>query len=230
MALISTGNELTDSLKRNRPGKIVDINRPILSETVRELGGMPVDLGLVRDDESEIMAVLRKGLRSCDAVVVTAGSSVGEEDLVPRCINRLGRPGMLVHGIAMRPAMPSGLAVVNGKPILSLPGFPISAIFGFRVFGRPLIARLLGSEEIIGPVVKAVLKEGISKPPGFRVFVRVTLKRTPDGLVAEPLKVQRSSVLMSMVAANGIVAVPEDVAVIEAGRGIEVEVIGEITS
>jgi molybdopterin biosynthesis enzyme len=184
----------------------------------------------VRDDEEEIVAALRKGLRSCEAVVATAGSSVGEKDLVPACINKLGKPGMLVHGIAMRPAMPTGLAVVKGKPILSLPGFPVSAIFGFRVFGRPLIARLLGSEVIDDPVVKAVLREKISNSPGFRAFVRVALRRTPDGLIAEPLRVQRSSVLMSMVAANGIIVVPEDLATIEAGQVVEVDVIGEISS
>lgn len=229
VAVFSTGNELTDMLQRDRPNKIVDINRLVLSEMIWERGGIPVDLGLVRGDEEEIMAALRKGLRSREAVVATAGSSVGEKDLVPACINKLGKPGMLVHGIAMRPAMPTGLAVVNGKPILSLPGFPVSAIFGFRVFGRPLIARLLGSEVIDDPVVKAVLREKISNSPGFRAFVRVALRRTPDGLIAEPLRVQRSSVLMSMVAANGIIVVPEDVAAIEAGQVVEVDVIGEIS-
>lgn len=230
MAVISTGNELTKLSKHHRPDKIVDINRSILSGMIGELGCVPVDVGLARDDEKEILALLKKALRSCDALIVTAGSSVGEKDLVPRCVNRLGRPGMLVHGVAMRPAMPTGLAVVDGKPILSLPGFPISAIFGFRVFVRPLIARLLGSEEIVDPVVRAVLKERISNSPGFRAFVRVTLRRTLDGLVAEPLKIQRSSVLMSLVAANGIVTVQEDVAVIEAGQEVEVAVIGEIAS
>ena len=228
MAIISTGNELTKSSKHHRPDEIVDINRPILSGMIAELGGVPVDLGLARDDEKEILDLLKKALRSCDALVVTAGSSVGRKDLVPSCVNRLGRPGMLVHGVAMRPAMPTGLAIVHGKPILSLPGFPISAIFGFRVFVRPLIARLLGSEEIVDPVVRAVLKERIHNSPGFRAFVRVTLRKTLDGLVAEPLRIQRSSVLMSLIAANGIVTVQEDVAVIEAGQEVEVAVIGEM--
>jgi len=229
IGIISTGDELTYSLTRNKPGKVVDINRPALAEMIRELGGVPMDLGLARDEESKILAVLREGVRSCNAVVVTAGSSVGERDLVPRCINRLGRPGMLVHGVAMRPAMPTGLAIVNGTPILSLPGLPVSAILGFRVFGRPLIARLLGTQETTYPLVKAVLKEQITKPLGFAAFMRVTLRRSRDGLVAEPLKVQRSSVLMSLVAANGIATIPEDVATIDAGQQIEAEVIGEIT-
>jgi molybdenum cofactor synthesis domain-containing protein len=210
--------------------KVVDLNRQILSAMSKELGADPVDLGIAKDEESAILRVLRKALRSCDVSVITAGSSVGKKDLVPACINKLGKPGMVVHGIAMRPSLPTGLAVVNGKPVLSLPGFPVSAMIAFRVFGRPLIARLMGSEDPMEPVVKAILKERISGPKGYRTFVRVKLSRTPEGLVAEPLKLQRSSVLMSMVEASGIVMIPEEVAGFDAGQQVDVIVIGEIAS
>lgn len=230
VGIASTGNELTDALQPARKEKIVDISRPILSRMVQELGAIPVDLGIVRDNELEISSMIRKGIRSCDALMVTAGSSVGEKDLVPKCISQLGRPGMLVHGVAMRPAMPTGIAVIKHKPILSLPGFPISTIFAFRVFGRPMIAKLLGTEMLPDPVVKAVLTERLTNSPGFRTFIRARLKRVGGQLLAEPLKVQRSSVTMSIVAANGIITVPEEVHAIEAGQEIEVEVIGEIDS
>jgi putative molybdopterin biosynthesis protein len=124
--------------------------------------------------------------------------------------------------------MPTGIGVVDGKPILSLPGFPVSAIFAFRVFGRPLIAKLMGTEETVDPVMRAVLKERVSGLSGCRTFVRVKIRRSPYGLVAEPLKLQRASLMMSMVAANGIVTIPEDVAAFEAGQVVEVSVIGEI--
>lgn len=230
VALISTGNELADSQGKHEVTKVVDLNRPILAAMIQESGGLPVDLGIVRDREDEILRVLRKGVKSCGITLVTAGSSVGRKDLVPKCINMIGKPGMLVHGIAMRPSLPTGLAVVNGRPVLSLPGFPVSAIFAFRVFGRPLIAKLAGTEVPSEPVVKAALKERISGPPGCRTFVRVILRRTAEGLIAEPLKTQRSSVLTSMVSANGIVTIPEDVAAYEAGKTVEVSVIGEIPS
>jgi molybdopterin molybdotransferase len=230
IGIISTGNELVNLPGKRDVGKVVDLNRQILSAMSEELGAQPMDLGIARDDESGIIRILRKALRSCDVILITAGSSVGRKDLVPECINRLGKPGMLVHGVAMRPSLPTGLAVVGGKPILSLPGFPVSAMIAFRVFGRPLIGRLMGTGEPSEPVVKAVLKERISGPEGYRTFVRVMLRKTPDGLVAEPLKLQRASVLMSMVAANGIVTIPEHVEAFDAGQEVEVAVIGEIAS
>ncbi len=228
IAILSTGNELVDSSNKQRAAKSVDINRPILSAMARESGAVPVDLGIVRDRGVEITAALRKGVKSSDAVIVTAGSSAGKSDLVPKCIDRLGKPGMLVHGVAMRPAMPTGLAVVHGKPMLSFPGFPVSAIFAFRVFARPLIARMMGVREQIEPTVKAALSDRISGAPGYRTFVRVAVKRTQNGLVAEPLKVQRASVLMSMVGANGIVTIPEDISSFEAGQTVDVALIGQV--
>ncbi len=227
IAILSTGNELVDSASKRGAAKSVDINRPILSAMLRESGADPVDLGLVRDREAAITTALRKGIRSSDAVVVTAGSSVGKGDLVPKCINSLGKPGMLVHGVAMRPAMPTGLAVVNGKPVLSFPGFPVSAIFAFRVFARPLIARMMGIREPVEPTVRAVLSERISGAPGYRTFVRVAVRRNQNGFVAEALKLQRSSFLMSMVGANGIVTIPEEASAFEAGQTVDVELIGQ---
>jgi len=228
VGIISTGNELTDSALERDPAKVIEVSRTILSGMATELGALPIDLGIARDEETEILRVLRKGLRNCDIVLITAGSSVGKRDLVPECINRLGKPGMLVHGVGMRPSLPTGLAVVNKKPILSLPGFPVSTIVAFRVFGPPLIARFMGAETQAEPVLRAVLKEQVTAADGFRTFVRVKVTRTPEGLVAEPLKIQRSAVLMSMVAANGIVTIPEEVNVLEAGQTVDVTVIGEI--
>ncbi len=230
VGIIPTGNELTRSPRARDLARIVDVNTPILSAMVREAGGTPVDLGIARDREVEITAKLRRGLKSCDLLLVSAGSSVGRRDLVPKCINAIGKPGMLVHGMAMRPSLPTGLAVVEGKPILSLPGFPVSAMVAFRIVGRPLIARLLMTLEVPEPSVKAVLKERVSGANGLRVFVRVSVSRQGDGLVAMPLRSQRSSELMSMVSANGIVTVPEGIAGYEAGQTVDVTVIGEIPS
>jgi molybdopterin molybdotransferase len=230
VAVISTGDELVDKHTEQMLGRTVDINRTILSEMLRELGADPIDLGIVKDNKAKITALMKKGLKKADAMIITAGSSVGKRDLVPGCINSLGKPGMLVHGIAMRPAMPTGLAVVNGKPVLSLPGFPVSAVFGFRVFARPVIARLMGLPEFFEPVVKATLKKQIVGSPGLRTFVRVRVEKGAAGLLANPLELQRSSSLMSLVGANGIVTVPENVADFEEGRVVDVTLIGPISS
>jgi len=228
VAVLSTGNELTDSTIRRGLHKVADLNRPVLSAMVEELGGSALDVGIARDDEHEILGHLRKAWSLADMVLVSAGSSVGKKDLVPECINKLGRPGMLVHGVAMRPALPTGLAVVKGKPIVSLPGFPVSAIVAFRAFAKPLLSRMLGAREP-GLFVKARLVESVEAHSGLRTFIRVAVRMTPDGYVAEPLKVQRSSVLMSIVQANGIITIPENIARVEAGQLVDVEVTGEIS-
>jgi molybdenum cofactor synthesis domain-containing protein len=195
---------------------------------VKELGAEPVDLGIARDELREIRLALTKGLRGSDAVLVTAGSSVGKRDLVPSCINSLGRPGMLVHGIAMRPGMPTGLAVVNRKPLVSLPGFPVSAIIAFKAFVRPLLAKLSGFPMPAERSIKAILKERISGAPNLRTFVRVKVEKVEAGFLACPLKVQRSSSLTSMVDANGILTIPESVGAIEAGEEVDVSLTGDI--
>jgi len=229
VAVITTGNELVDSISSRSPAKVIDINRAIMSGMLHELGAKAVDLGIVKDQESSIKNALRKGLRICDVVIVSAGSSVGRRDLVPMCVNSLGKPGLLVHGVAMRPAMPIGLAVVNGKPLFSLPGFPVSAFFAFRTFVRPIIAKMLGVKELFESTANAVLSETITGAPGIRTYVRVIIKRNEQGLVAEPLKLQRSSVLMSMVTANGIVVIPEEVTAIERGETVKVILLGQIS-
>jgi molybdopterin molybdotransferase len=228
VAIASTGNELGNSVSEKAHVEVVDTNRPILSAMIQTIGAQPVDLGIVKDDVTRITAALKKGLRTADAVLVTAGSSVGPRDLVPKCIDRLGEPGMLVHGIAMRPGMPTGLAVVQGKPIVSLPGFPVSALVAFRVFVRPLVAKLSGSPGMSDPTVKATLIGKVSGGGGLRAFVRVRVLRDQAGLVAEPLRNQRSSALTSMVNANGIVTIPETQSGYEAGEVVEVSLTGEI--
>jgi molybdopterin molybdotransferase len=184
VAIISTGTELANSPSNSDSAKVVDTNRPILSAMTQSLGAEPVDLGIVKDDAARISATLKTGMQTADLVLVTAGSSVGRRDLVPRCIEALGKPGILVHGIAMRPAMPTGLAVIKDKPIVSLPGFPVSAIIAFRVFVRPLIAKLSGIPYVLDPTAKAVLKERISAGQGLRTYVRVAVRSEQGRLVA----------------------------------------------
>jgi len=230
VGVLSTGNELVNQVRAEKSAKIVDLNRPILTAMLRELGAIPVDLGIVRDDARTIKGVLKAALASTDVVLVTAGSSVGERDLVPSCINSLGKPGMIVHGVAMRPAMPTGVAVIKGKPVVSLPGFPVSAMIAFRVFVRPLLAKIVGSEEFPEPILKAKLKGSVRRIEGCRTYVRVRVKKIVGGFVAVPLESQRSSLLTSIVHANGIVTIPESVPSIEAGTEVAVTLTGSLAT
>jgi len=230
VGVLSTGNELVDKVGGRNSGKVVDLNRTVIAAMLRELGAVPVDMGIVKDDGKAIKAALRAGVAGMDLVLVTAGSSVGKRDLVPESINSLGKPGMIVHGVAMRPAMPTGVAVVKGKPVVSLPGFPVSAMLAFRVFVRPLLDKMVGAPELVEPTVKAVLKDRVGGTPGSRTFVRVKVKRVGDGYVAFPLAAQRSSLLTSMVDANGIVILPESAPLLEAGTEVSVTLTGGLAS
>jgi molybdopterin molybdotransferase len=222
VGVLSTGNELSDT-GRAAAGKIADVNRPVLMAMVEDCGGMPVDLGIAKDDAEQISRKMRQGLKSTDIVLVTAGTSVGKGDLVPDIINALGKPGMLVHGIAMRPSLPTGLAVVNGKPVISLPGFPVSAMFAFSTFVQPLILKMLGTEPDPQPKTKAKTTKRIVGVPGFRTFVRVLVREEGGKLFAEPLRTPGSGILTTLTRANGIVIVPENIEGFDEGAEVEVQ-------
>lgn len=221
VAVLSTGNELASTSRRGA-GKIADVNRPVLMAMIEDCGGRPVDLGISRDDPAQITGKLRQGLRSADLVLVTAGTSVGKGDLVPDIINTLGKPGMLVHGIAMRPSLPTGLAVVNGRPVISLPGFPVSAMFAFSTFVQPLILRMLGTSPDPEPRIKARTTRKIVGVPGFRAFVRVLVREDHGKFTAEPLRHPGAGILTTLTRANGIVVVPENVEGFEEGAEVEI--------
>lgn len=225
VTIISTGDELIDPGERRKEGKIYDINRHIIKAAVLEAGGEPLDLGIVGDNAEDIRTRLKQALASADIVLISAGTSVGERDLVPGILATLGEPGMLVHGISLRPGYPTGLAVVNGKPVVSLPGYPVSNAFAFRVIVRPLLARFLGSDVDTEPTVRARLARRVAAPGGLRTFVRVRLVETGDdesGLVAEPIMASGAGVISSLTQADGLLIIPEDSEGVDEGEEIEV--------
>ncbi|HUU87301.1 MAG TPA: gephyrin-like molybdotransferase Glp, partial [Candidatus Glassbacteria bacterium] len=144
IAVLATGNELVDSGGSISFGKIFESNRIAISGLCKELDSEPIDLGIAKDDVNDLSEKINLGLNNCDAVITTGGTSVGQFDLLPEVVNKIGNPGVIVHGMALRPAMPTGLTVVGGKPILLLSGNPVAAMIGFEVFMRPLISRMLG--------------------------------------------------------------------------------------
>ncbi|MEM2387182.1 MAG: molybdopterin molybdotransferase MoeA, partial [Candidatus Bathyarchaeia archaeon] len=133
-AILATGNELVQAGQKPREDQIYEANRVMLASLCCELSAEPVDLGIAKDNAEEISEKLKQGLEKADIVITTGGTSVGESDLVPTAINKLGKPGVIVHGVAMRPAMPTALAIVNDKPVIMLSGNPVAAFFGYEVF------------------------------------------------------------------------------------------------
>ena len=147
IAILATGNELAEVGTERAGNQIYDSNKIMISAMCRELGAETVDLGIAKDNIDEIAEKIQSALKTSDAVITTGGTSVGGLDLVPDAVNKLGKPGVIVHGVALRPAMPTAVAVLEGKPVLILSGNPVAAIIGFEVFGRPIICRMLGMEK-----------------------------------------------------------------------------------
>src|SRR5262245_44201133 len=139
VAIVSTGDELVPPGRPIHPGAVYDSNAAILAAAVIEAGGLPIELGIGPDDEEELVRLVAEGRTSCDMVVMSGGTSKGAGHLRYRAVARLGDPGVLVHGVALKPGKPVCLAVTAGKPVVVLPGFPTSAIFTFHEFVAPVV-------------------------------------------------------------------------------------------
>jgi len=225
ISVFSTGNELVEKEEDVEAGETVDVNRPILLSMIKEAGAIGLDKGIVKDQFEEIRRKMEEGLAEADAVVVTGGTSVGARDLVPEVVNSIGKPGILVHGVSMRPGMPTGLGVVNRKPVISLPGNPVAAMIAFEVFAKPLISRLMEAQEELTLKIKGRLTRRIASVQGFRTFNRVLVRRLGDQVSVEPIRLTGSGILTSMTKANGILVIPEDVEGYEAGEEVEVSLL-----
>ena len=211
VAILATGNELVELGTKRAANQIYDSNKVMVSAMCQELGAETVDLGLAKDNTEEIAQKIQSALQKCNAVITTGGTSVGGLDLVPDAVNRLGKPGVIVHGVALRPAMPTAVAMLEGKPVLILSGNPVAAIIGFEVFGRPLICRMLGMEkEEPRPVVKAVLARRVTSVLGRKTYVRVHVVSKEGELSAEPVSAKGSGSISTMTQSNGYVIVPEN--------------------
>ncbi len=229
IAILATGNELAEAGSKLSGSQIFESNKVMLSAMCRELDAEPVDLGIAKDDVDEIAEKLRIGLRSCDAVITTGGTSVGGVDLVPDAVNKVGKPGVVVHGMALRPAMPTALAVLEGNPVMILSGNPVAAIVGFEMFARPLICKMLGmNKEEPRPVVKAVMARKAATALGRKTFVRVRVLRKSGEFLAEPVSARGSGAISTMTRGNGFVIVPENREGVTEGERVTVHLFGNV--
>jgi molybdopterin molybdotransferase len=229
IAILATGNELAELGSEPAENQIFDSNRTMLSAMCRELGAEPLELGIAKDDLEEIAEKLKNGLAGADAAITTGGTSVGGLDLVPDAVNKLGNPGIVVHGVAMRPGMPTALAVVEGKPVMVLSGNPVAAIVGFEVFARPLISKMIGmKQEEPRPTVKAVVTRRISSALGRKTFVRVKVFMKNGEVFAEPVSAKGSGAISTMTRGNGFVVVPENREGVTEGEVVTVRLFGSL--
>lgn len=187
VGIISTGDELVPPGTNLPPGAIYDSNSAITAAAVRENGGEPVLFGIIRDDEDALAEAVEKAISETDLVVLSGGTSKGAGDVSHRILSRLGKPGILVHGVALKPGKPICLAVAYETPVIVLPGFPTSAIFTFHTFVTPLVRALAGLQPRGDDIVDAVLPVRTASEIGRTEYVMVSLAETEDGLVAFPL-------------------------------------------
>jgi len=227
IGILPTGNELAEIGTERAANQIYDSNKVMIAAMCQELGAETISLGLTKDNTEEIANKIKFALKKCDVVITTGGTSVGGLDLVPDAVNGLGKPGVVVHGVALRPAMPTAVAVLEGKPIVILSGNPVAAIIGFEVFGRPLICRLLGMEkDEQRPIVKAVLARRITSVLGRKTYVRVHVTLKNGEFFAEPISAKGSGSISTMTQSNGYLIVPENREGVPEGETVIIHMFG----
>jgi len=220
-----TGSEIipADRAFEAKPGEIVEFNGAILAGMVEECGGAAVRRGIVPDRYESIKAALREGVdSSADIVIINAGSSAGSEDYTASVIGELGQ--VLVHGVAMMPGKPVILGIVKDKPVIGIPGYPVSAIMAFEQFVRPLIHTLRAERAPAFPRVSATLGRKLPSKLGLEEFVRVILGRVEDRLVAMPLR-RGAGIITSLTRADGILQIPQELEGADEGAEVEVRLL-----
>ena len=229
VAVLSTGAEVTEPGKKLPPGKIYDINAYSLSTAVRESGGKPVYLGVVQDEKTALREALERALASADVVITSGGVSVGPRDITPQTVDSLGKPGLVVCGIAVKPGKPTTVAFVGRKPVFSLPGHPTSALLMFHLLVRPVIRLLSGKPAEEAKTVKAVASTRMFSAKGRRTFVMVRLKRDRSNrFMAEPVETGASGAITTLAKADGFIEISENQQFIDADEEIAVVLLRDV--
>ncbi len=206
VAIISTGDELVQPGSPLRPAAIYDTNGAIVTAAISENGGEATFLGAIPDDEAELEAAMRRALQSSDMLVLSGGTSKGAGDVSHRIIERLGKPGIIAHGVALKPGKPLCLAVCDGKPVVILPGFPTSAMFTFHDMIVPVLRRMAGLPPRSDARVSAKVPVRIASELGRTEFVMVSLVEGADGLIAYPTG-KGSGAITSFAQADGFLRI-----------------------
>ena len=223
VSIVSTGDELVAPSETPGPGRVRDINTYTVSALVEKHGGVPIPIGLAKDDYEEQRDAAARGLEQGDILIFSAGSSISSRDLTASVIDGLGSPGVLAHGISLKPGKPTIVALVDGKPAFGLPGNPVSAMVVFELLVRPILNLLCGLDPPPDPVtVTARLSRDVASAAGREDHVQVRLNGAREGgRTAEPV-FGKSNLIYSLVRADGTIRVPADKAGLYAGEEVEV--------
>jgi molybdopterin molybdotransferase len=222
VGLLSSGDEVVPPTREPMPGQVRDVNEATLTALIELAGGRATSYGIVPDDPAPLEATLRQAVAENALVLISAGSSVSSRDSTAEVIRRLGPPGVLVHGLRVRPGKPTILAVVGEVAVLGLPGNPVSALMLAHCLAVPMIHAMLGVRTAgMSPSVSARLTENVPSEAGREDFIPVCLRTSPNGPEAAPVH-GRSNLIFTLTRADGFVRVAPDVTGVRAGDLVQV--------
>ncbi|HQQ88485.1 MAG TPA: molybdopterin molybdotransferase MoeA [Smithellaceae bacterium] len=225
VAIMATGDELVDIDTNPSPGKIVNSNSYSLATLVDDCGGVPVILGITRDNKSALKQKFSTALKN-DVIISSGGVSVGDYDLVKDIMVNMGN-SMYFWQVAMRPGKPLAFGAIKGVPLFGLPGNPVSTMVSFEQFVRPYLLKIQGHRNIFRPVLKAISAENLEKKAGVKNFLRAIVKREKDKYIVKTTGNQGSGILKSMVTANALIILGEKETKIKKGDKVTVQLLDD---
>lgn len=226
VGILPTGTEIIENISDLEDGKIIDSNSRVFENEVTQIGGVPNRYSPVEDDYDLLKKVILKATEENDILLINAGSSAGTKDHTVKIIRELGE--VIVHGVAMKPGKPTILGIINEKPVIGIPGYPVSAYFVFQIFVKPLIEKHLGLEEDEKDSIEAIISKRVVSSLKNRELIRVNLGYVDEKLVATPLS-SGAGVTMSLVKADGVAVIPRNLEGVDAGGKVKVELLKPIS-
>lgn len=224
VGIIPTGTELVEPGTVLKTGDIIDFNSWVFSAQIDEWGGKPYRYDIVKDDFNKIKTAVKKAVDECDIVLINAGSSAGREDFTSEIVKELGE--VVVHGVAIKPGKPVIMGIIENKPVIGIPGYPVSAYFVMELVVKKIVELYEGMEGKNLKTAEAILSRRVMSSLKYLEFVRMKMGYVNDKLVATPLSRGAGST-MSLVRADGILAVPQEVEGIEAGTRVSVKLLND---
>ena len=224
VAVLSTGAEIVEPGKALPPGKIFDINSYTVAAAVKEGYGEVISFGIIPDDDVDLLETkLKEALDVADVIITSGGVSVGPKDYVPKIIDRLGKPGLVIHGVAIKPGKPVAVAVADGKPIFSLPGNPTSSLLVFALLVQPVLFKMSGRGERLSNTLKATTTDRLFSARGRRTFITVTVSQDSERRwIATQASTGQSGAITTLSNADGYVELAEDQQFVDVGEEVTV--------
>jgi len=206
VGILATGNELAKPGTNLKNGEIFESNKIVITELVKQMGGKIQDLGICKDEKKIIEKKIKQGLQN-DLLVITGGSSVGERDFVPKILKSLGKPGIIVKGVSMKPGSPVTLAMIRKTPIIVCPGFPVSSFFAFFLFGNAILKQMLFTKGPPISEIQARMENNVKTQQNVTNFVRVKIRKIKDAYFARPVSTADSRLLITLTGSDGVIIV-----------------------